>query len=184
MRRRKHSQEAPAVVEERPWKGKRVPHDLNALPPRLLEDMKQWADLTPPMPDVTTIRMCGCHDEPWARIVLCSRHEGFLEALEAGYNDGYFEALNTVDNVERKKITEQKAIRPDGLSLPVKAPLWAVLYAIRYGMTRYTYACSDAARLAFEFWDQFPDHIKDQIRNDVKHVDSVCADEWAWLYHR
>ena len=36
---------------------------------------------------------------------------------------------------------------------PVTVPLWAVLYAIRYGMGRRTYAHSDAARLVIEHAD-------------------------------
>jgi hypothetical protein len=143
--------------------------------------MVRWTQSTAPMPDVVEVRMCGCKDESWDQIVLCPRHEGFLAGLMSGYNEGYYEALDMVDKVEREQITAQAGVVSDGLSIAAKVPLWAVLYAVRYGVVRQTYACGDAARLAFEFWDQFPEHIQDQIRRDVERVDPVCAPEWDWI---
>ena len=49
----------------------------------------------------------------------------------------------------------------------VEVPLWAVLYAIRYGMNRASYASADAVSLANQFWDDFPDFIKEQFKGDL-----------------
>lgn len=70
----------------------------------------------------------------------------------------------------------------------VEVPLWAVLYAIRYGMGRLTYANSDAARLAKEHWEKFDESTQQQIRRDAKEMISrdpmrmYARDEWAWLW--
>lgn len=52
------------------------------------------------------------------------------------------------------------------LETPVTVPLWAVLYAIRYGQTRISYASSEAVGLAEAQWDNFPEFIRAQLVED------------------
>jgi hypothetical protein len=65
----------------------------------------------------------------------------------------------------------------------VKVPLWAVLWAIRYGLGRRTYANGDAAALAKEFWERFDVGIRTQIRDDAARLTGLEAEEWRWLTH-
>lgn len=50
----------------------------------------------------------------------------------------------------------------------VTVPMWVVVYAIRYGIRRQSYARSDALRLA----EQFRDDLDDATRRDVAEVTS------------
>jgi hypothetical protein len=47
-------------------------------------------------------------------------------------------------------------------------PMWVVVYAIRYGITRQSYARGDALRLAQQFWDD----LDDATQRDVREVES------------
>lgn len=53
------------------------------------------------------------------------------------------------------------------LSKQVYVPLWAVVYACRYGLNRASYASSDVVSLAEMFWDEIPDFIKQQFKDDL-----------------
>jgi len=68
----------------------------------------------------------------------------------------------------------------------VAVPLWVVVSAIRYGMNRLSYAGSDSSHLAQQFWDDFPEHIREQIRRDVddEFFEQRNKQYWAWLERR
>ena len=65
----------------------------------------------------------------------------------------------------------------------VEVDLVTVLYAIRYGQGRMTYAAQDAANLAHQFWDKFPPDIKMQIMRDVSDEFFPESNRryWTWL---
>lgn len=52
------------------------------------------------------------------------------------------------------------------LNTIVEVPLWAVLYAIRYGQHRASYASTDAVGLAEMFWPVLPPFIRRQLCDD------------------
>lgn len=52
------------------------------------------------------------------------------------------------------------------LETQVTVPLWAVLYAVRYGQTRISYASTEAVGLAEAHWDNFPPFIRSQLVED------------------
>ena len=48
----------------------------------------------------------------------------------------------------------------------VTVPMWVVVYAIRYGIRRQSYAYDDALRLAAQYWDD----LDAATRRDVEEV--------------
>ena len=68
----------------------------------------------------------------------------------------------------------------------VPMPLWVLLHAQRYAMGRMTYANTDAARLVEEYWDQLPQHVRAQMRDDFNGMDWSgplrSDDRAAWLF--
>ena len=63
----------------------------------------------------------------------------------------------------------------------VEVELWVVLYAVRYGMGRMTYANVESSNLAQKFWDKFPDNIQKQIFEDTSQLTGLEAKPWLWL---
>lgn len=81
--------------------------------------------------------------------------------------------------------------RRNSLSTDVRAPLWVVLHAIRYGQPRLSYAAYEACDLAEQYWDDFPRHIQEQIIADWRHchystalADPQLAARWDRLAAR
>lgn len=78
------------------------------------------------------------------------------------------------------------------LNIEVRVPLWAILYAIRYGMGRLTYAADQACDLAEQHWDNFPAYVQQQIVSDWnyhQHLgtglgDPQLAERWERLAAR
>jgi hypothetical protein len=66
----------------------------------------------------------------------------------------------------------------------VGVPLWVVVYAIRYGMGRKSYANEEASELAKEFWSDIPEFIQHQIVYDVERLDDDEHSSWEWLTER
>jgi hypothetical protein len=130
---------------------------------------------------VTVTHTCGCQVDHRNLVVLCKHHEGFRVGYDAGYASGYEEAISKIDRMDTAKIRSSSGTLFDGLAAPVKVPLWSVVYAVRYGAARLTYACADAGGLARTFWDTFPEHVKRQIEVDVEQIDPVYERFWEWL---
>ena len=79
------------------------------------------------------------------------------------------------------------------LNIEVRVPLWAILYAIRYGMGRFSHASEDSVELAESFWDNFPRFIQEQIIRDWRRTqrqrftgldDPQLAERWDRLAAR
>lgn len=63
----------------------------------------------------------------------------------------------------------------------VEVPAWALLYAIRYGMGRMTYANADVAELAKQHWDGVLKDHHDTIRADAWRLRGHERTPWEWL---
>lgn len=68
----------------------------------------------------------------------------------------------------------------------VPLPLWVLVHSQRYAMGRQTYANSDSARLVADHWDDLPEFIRKQMRDDFTRMDwggaSRTEDRAAWLF--
>lgn len=63
----------------------------------------------------------------------------------------------------------------------VEVDILVVVYAIRYGMGRMTYANDDAASLARRFWGDFDESTRQQIRSDADLLSLPLRRPWYWV---
>jgi hypothetical protein len=68
------------------------------------------------------------------------------------------------------------------LSDEVVVPLWVVVYAIKFGVGRETFANMEVAEIARYFWNDIPSHVKDGIKDSaLKIPDMEERSHWNWL---
>lgn len=63
----------------------------------------------------------------------------------------------------------------------VEVDILVVLYAIRYGMGRMTYANNDASSLARQYWDDLNPSWQRQIKDDAMRLADTERLPWHWL---